>query len=678
MKRLVTTLLLAAILLGLFGTAGAETPVSVMIDGQILSLRVAPVVVDGTTLVPVRGIFEHLGGKVDWDPATRTATVTKDRVQVSVTVDSPAAQINGKQVTLLVAPRIVNGSTMVPLRVISEALGAEVRWHEATRTVEVTTRVGGTITFATKEPSSLLPYHLADDSTLTGLLFDSLFRYDDQMQPHPSLALSYREEQGGMRYSFDLRPDVKWHDGQPLTVRDVLFTFQLILHPQFNSPEATILDSLHGVSDLLDQYQAISQEVRNGKISTEEGIRQRLAAWQTWTQSGAIAATGDHSVTFELTKPYAPALFDLATQPILPAHLYGRIDPSQIQTSPEAKLPIGTGPYKFTEWVKGQHLTLTRNPDWRWGVLGTRPRIQEVRFRFIVPGDQHLLLLAGEADVATFTISFVPVLNRLPDHLVNPYYPGNYSFIGYDLTNPLFTDRRVRMAITHAIDREALAQTVIPGNYGQVVHSHQANGRWDFNPDVPQFAFNLSRAEQLLDEAGWKRGASGTRERDGVPFHFELAVNDNPIRVRTAVFLQESLKKVGIDVKISVMTWAAFLDYIDSPKRQAFLSGWSMGWDPDSTAIFHSQGTFKDLSNFSLPAVEQLLEQGVATTDYAKRKPIYQEFQRLIAEEQLYTWLYRQPMLLVRHPRVQGILTDRMGPAGPTWHIENWYIEEER
>lgn len=674
MKRMIAALTLAALLLGLLGTASAESPVTIEIDGQVQSLAVQPVIINGTTLVPVRGIFENLGGQVAWDGATQTATVTRGTTQVVLRIGEPTISVNGKPVQLTTLPEVINGSTMVPLRVISEALGAEVHWREADRTVDMTTRVGGTLTYGlSSEPQHLLPIYTG--LLITDLIFDPLLRFDEQMRPVPSLAQRYSVDGEGQRYTFELRPDVTWHDGNPFTARDVAFTFQTILHPEYNTPQRGALWVLKGVPALFDRYTAIQNDVRAGKISQQTADILKVTAWREWIEEGGLQVQGTHTLSFELEKPHAPALTVLGSVPIIPAHRFEQVEPAQMHRSPEAREPIGTGPYKFVKWVAGQDITLERNADWRWGLLGTRPRINELRFRFFPFMDLGVLLEVGEVDMAY--VSPDEALRLLPLNLKQvKYMPGTYTYLGYNLKDPRFADPKVRKAITHAINREDLIEMVLQG-YGEGLHSHQMPGRWDYTADVARFDYDLARAEQLLDEAGWAKGRDGIRQKDGLRLEFEITTNSgNKVREHTALMIQQALAKVGIGVTIRLMEWNSFLDYVDSDRKQAYILGWNMGTDPDSTSIFHSAGTFSAMSHYANPEVDRLLDQGLTTPDPEQRAAIYQEISQRLAEDQVYTWLFRASRNLMYHPKVKGIMTDRLGPMGPETHLENWYIDQ--
>jgi peptide/nickel transport system substrate-binding protein len=252
-----------------------------------------------------------------------------------------------------------------------------------------------------------------------------------------------------------------------------------------------------------------------------------------------------------------------------------------------------------------------------------------------------------------------------------------YTYIGYNHKNPMFADVRVRQAITHAINRQEIVDEILKGQ-GAVAHGHFSPIRWDYNPNVPIFNFDVNKSAQLLDAAGWRLGADGLRAKDGQKMTFELATNaGNKAREQSAVIVQQALKKIGITVNLNYMEWNAFLDHVDGDKKQAYILGWSLGFDPDSTSIFHSKGGFAMMHGYANPKIDELYERGIKVADIPTRKAIYGEAQEILARDQVYTWLFFANAIQGVNQRVGGV-PGQIGPAGLTWQFEEWFLKDTR
>ena len=259
-------------------------------------------------------------------------------------------------------------------------------------------------------------------------------------------------------------------------------------------------------------------------------------------------------------------------------------------------------------------------------------------------------------------------------------YPAfAYTYLGYNLRHPLFIDRRVRQALTSAINKDEIVHGVLLG-MGQVAHGPYKPGTWACNPRIKDFDFNPGRAKQLLAEAGWKEtNSDGILVKDGKPFQFTILTNQgNAERLKTAQIIQRRLKKIGIDVKIRVIEWASFLSqFIDKGNFEAVLLGWTIGQDPDLFDIWHSSKTNpKELNfiGFRNDEVDRLLVDGRSTFDQEKRKECYWRFQEILAEEQPYTFLYVPDSLPVVSARFRGI---EPAPAGIMYNMIKWYVPKE-
>lgn len=486
------------------------------------------------------------------------------------------------------------------------------------------------------EASTLIPL-LASDSashSVAGLIYNGLVKYDKDLKIVGDLAESYRVSPDGLTITFLLRHNVRWHDGVSFTAQDVLYTYHVIIDPK--TPTAYSED---------------------------------------FKQVASVSAPDNYTVVVHYAKPYAPALASWGIA-ILPAHLLQGRD---ITKSPLARQPVGTGPFRFKEWVAGQKIVLEANKDYFEG----RPYLDRYVFRLIPDtSTMYMELKAGGIDEMGLTpVQYVRQTDTPQFKAAfNKYrYPSNgYLYLGYNLRHPLFKDKRVRQAITAAINKDELIQGVLFG-MGQKATGPMIPGRWAYNPHVKDIAYDPTHARKLLAEAGWTPGEDGILQKDGKQLRFTILTNQgNQQRLMTAQIIQQRLKQVGIDVRIRIVEWAAFLkEFIDKGNFEVVLLAWLTSQDPDMYDIWHSSKTKPGELNFigyNNPEVDRLLEEGRSTFDIEKRKKAYFRIQDILADEQPYTFLYVPDALPVVSSRIHGI---EPAPAGIGYNIIRWYVPKQ-
>jgi peptide/nickel transport system substrate-binding protein len=487
------------------------------------------------------------------------------------------------------------------------------------------------------EPSTLIPLLASDTASrdVAEQIYSGLLRYDKNLKLEGVLAESWDVSRNGLVITFHLRRGVKWHDGHPFTSRDVLYTYLVTIDPK--TPTA---------------YADAFKQVKKAEAPDPYTFR----------------------VTYD--KPFAPALESWATE-VLPAHL---LEGKDITKSELARQPVGTGPYRFKEWVPGQQVVLESNRDYFEG----RPYVDRYVFRIIPDSStMYMELKSGGLDLMglspvqyerqTNTREF---LNRFNKYR---YLASAYTYLGYNLRHPLFRDRRVRQAITSAINKDEIVQGVLLG-MGEVAHGPYKPGTWACNPGIRDFDYNPERAKSLLAEAGWQeRNSDGILTKDGKPFFFTILTNQgNAERLKTALIIQQRLRAVGIEVKIRVVEWASFLkNFIDKGDFEVIILGWTVGQDPDLFDVWHSSKTGpKELNfiGFKNTEVDRLLEEGRNTFDMEKRRQAYWRFQEILAQEQPYTFLYVPQALPAVSARFRGI---EPAPAGIMYNFIRWYVPKE-
>jgi peptide/nickel transport system substrate-binding protein len=485
------------------------------------------------------------------------------------------------------------------------------------------------------EATNLIPMLSSDSASheIAGLIFNGLVKYDKDVNLVGDLAESWKVSQGGLQITFKLRRGVKWQDGHPFTAHDVLFGFQTIIDPKTPTAYA-------------------------------EDFRQVQKA----------EALDDYTFRVTYARPFAPALTSWGNLVVLPKHL---LEGKDIAQSGLGRRPIGTGPYRFREWISRDRVILEANPDYFEG----RPYIDRAVTRVIPDlATMFLELKAGGLDVMGLTpIQYKrQTEDRFFQENYRKYrYPANaYTYLGYNLLEPKFKDKRVRQALSYAIDKEEIIKVVLLG-LGVPATGPYKPGLWFYNPEVRKYPYEPAKALALLREAGWEDlDGDGILDKERRPFEFTVITNEgNPVRQRAAVIIQQRLKKIGIRMKIRVIEWSAFInDFIDKKDFEATILGWTTGFEPDQYDIWHSSKTGKKELNFisfNNPEVDDLLERGRRTFNQEERRKIYFRLQEILAEEQPYTFLYVPEALPIVHARVNGI---EPSPLGISYNFYRWYV----
>lgn len=479
---------------------------------------------------------------------------------------------------------------------------------------------------------------IANDSasgTINDQVFNGLVKYDKDIKLVGDLAERWTVTNNGKTITFYLRKGVTWHDGEEFTAEDCLFTYKKLIDPNVATP-----------------YSSSYMDVQKAEVVDNYTFR----------------------VTYK--EPFSPALESWAMG-MLPKHL---LDGKDINTDAFNRKPIGTGPYKFKEWLAGQKIVLEAND----GYFEGRPRIDQFIYR-IIPDSSTMFqeLLSGGVDMMGLnSLQYLRKSEtpRIREHYKKFRYPANaFTYLGYNLRNPLFGDVSVRQALSHAMDRQGIIDGILLG-IGRPCTGPFAHVSWAYNPNAKSYAYDPELARRMLAEAGWKdTNSDGILEKDGKPFRFTIMTNQgNNERIKTAEILQQNLKALGIDVSIRVMEWQAFLEQIDKRSFDAIILGWSMGRDPDLYDIWHSSKTKKGEYNFigySNPEVDRLLVEARRIFDIEARKKIYFRIHAILADEQPYAFLYVPDSTPIVHKRFKGV---EVAPLGIFYNFREWFVPKNR
>ncbi len=497
---------------------------------------------------------------------------------------------------------------------------------------------GGTLVDAMSgEPSGLIAMIAGESSasTIASNIFNSLLKYDKNLELTGELAQSWDVSPDQKTITFHLKPNLKWADGKPLTSDDVLFTWQLVTDEKTRTPYGA-------------DYKLVKK------------------------------AEAPNPNTFKVTyaQPYAPALDSWSGLHILPKHL---LEGQDINNTPFARNPVGSHYYELDQWKKGESISLKRNVNATQG----QARIDRLVSRIIPDrAAQFLELMADNIDSMSLnSIQYARIFPSRPDltaKIAQYKELGNsYTYLGFNLKRKPFDDVRVRQAINYAIDKQEIIDGVLLGLGLPVASPYKPGTRWS-NPSLQPYPYDPGKAIALLKAAGFEdHDHDGILDRDGQPLSFEILTNQNKEREMSAVLVQRRLKEIGIDVKIRVVEWATFISrFIKTGDFNVVLLGWGLGLEPDQFNIWHSSQQAPGQFNFigyNNPTVDKLLEDGRTELDPDKRMKIYHAFAKILLEDSPVVYLFAGYGLPAIHKRVKGI-DDPAPPAGIGHNSYEWYI----
>lgn len=487
---------------------------------------------------------------------------------------------------------------------------------------------GGTLNFVVApEPPALLNLTTTAIPVLkvSSKVTEGLLAYDLKLAPIPQLATSWQVSPDGKRYTFELRRNVRWHDGQPFTSADVAYSLELLktVHPRGKSTFANLV---------------------------------------------AVRTPSPTQVVLELSKPapYLLMAFSASESPIVPKHVYEKRDPL---SNPNNTAPIGTGPFKFSKWVRGSYIEYVRNPDY-WDK--PRPYVDRIIVRVIpdaagraIGFENGSIDLGGDTPVPLGDLARLQKNPRLGIESAGYQFAAGPARIEFNLDHPVLGKLAVRQAIAHALQRDVIKNAVYYG-HATPLEGPIVPGSPFYSPVPPPYPYDVNRANALLDAAGYPR-RGGTR--------FTLTLDPLPIGegpARTANYVKSALARIGIAVTIRTQDLPAYLKRIYTDRQFDFaLNGMSNLFDPTVGVqrLYWSQGfrkgvPFTNASHFANAEVDQLFDQAAVETDRTKRFAAFARVQAIVAQQLPDINLVSEQRVTVFNRRVHDHTTTANGLDG--------------
>jgi peptide/nickel transport system substrate-binding protein len=467
------------------------------------------------------------------------------------------------------------------------------------------------------------------------LLSDPLVQYDAGLELRPRVAESWEVADDLRSVTFRLRRGIRWHDGAPLTARDVRFTIEKVRDPRSEA-------------------------------------RAYASGFDRVTE---VEVVDDFTVRAHYDEPYVD-LLNAWTVPLIPEHAAGADE--DLLTGAFAQRPIGCGAFRFVEYVEGQRLVLEANETY-WG---GRPAVDRLVWRFF-PDERtgFQAFLGGEVDLMPATPDIWNEAkqarrDRPFEHLL--YSRFNVWYLGWnqDGSNPFFGDARVRRAMTLSLDREAMSERTFSGLARPGITTYHPDSPWT-DPGLEPWPHDPDASRRLLAEAGWTDSdGDGVREKDGVPFAFTLLVRKSSQEIvnRMAEWIQDSLSKVGVEAEIETLEARAYTERVRAFEFQGMMGGLNFDTIPDQYEMYHTSGRENGFNYVGLAdaEVDELVRLGRHTADPEERLRVYHRLQRRLHELEPLTCIFNFASTYLFDSRLAGLESSPLGVWRTTPGAHGW------
>lgn len=466
------------------------------------------------------------------------------------------------------------------------------------------------------------------DGNVTNVLFAPLVDYDENGKLAPRLAEKWETSDDQLTYTFYLRPNLKFSDGSPLTAEDVAFTLTLLHDPAYDGKTDITLANIKG-----------GKAYKEGTAETVEGIQviDPLTIQITTEKVSTLALPliGGHVLSKAYYgKDYRKGYLDGVKS------LHDK--------------PMGAGPYRLVKFVKGQEVQFVANPHYYEG----KPAIENMIFKVTTNDTNLQYLKVGETDYDRFVANRdnFEQLKALGFANIEIFTATSYVFLDLNHNSPRLQDKRVRQALYYGLDRQTFVDILYQG-FGQVANVPVSPASWAYTKDIEAYPFDPEKAKQLLDEAGWKVGSDGIREKDGQKLVLRyLGRQGYNIDDVLIPLIKENYKDIGIGVESEILDFNALL--AKRNKGDFDLASFTTTNLPDpyeGVKSFHSK---YNLSGYANPKADELIERGTETLEIEQRIPIYHELYRELKEDPPVLWLAYTKMMIGYNARIKGLDPD--------------------
>ncbi|HJD00909.1 MAG TPA: peptide ABC transporter substrate-binding protein [Candidatus Dwaynia gallinarum] len=439
----------------------------------------------------------------------------------------------------------------------------------------------------------------------------------------------------GKKYTFTLKEGVKWQDGTPITSEDIEFTFKVLMDKTYTG-----------------RFERENLDVVGWK-DYRDGVTDYIAGFEI---------IDDRTFSITLNSANGKNIYYFNVKP-LAKHIYG-VDYVQGNAKDLEKYhrtPFGNGAYKFVSYKDGEEVVLVANENYYKG----KPKIENLIFRVVNETNQLLLLQNGDIDVIRQGMSVTDENLQLLEQLgfANAIITENlgYGYIAINHKEEILQDVNVRKALAYGLDRQSVVEAAF-GGQANVINIPQSTVSWAYpdDEDFVKYPYDPEKAKQLLEEAGWKVGSDGIREKDGVKLSLKfLASSPNSVNDALVPIMIQNYKDIGIEVKAEQMEFRTLIEKQTEAKEGKFsyhlaFLAWTLTPDPDSSSVFGTDGS-SNKTLYSNPVVDELLKNALNEMDQDKRRELYNELYKELSDDLPYIFLYQRKNMDVYLARVKGM-----------------------
>ena len=530
---------------------------------------------------------------------------------------------------------------------------------------------GGRIIEATiSDIATMQPILVGDTASgrVTGLLYDNLIQVDAKTgEPQPRLA-KFSVSSDSLKYTYEIDPKAVWSDGKPIIADDWLTGTKAVAKSKKTVRKSNFQDIV-GFKDYAD-----------GKATSIAGV--------------AIDSANPKKFTVTMSKVSCAAIIDLIGY-VLPTQVFGKYvtdaSKDEIDSAPENTNPtVVSGPFKFTEWRKGDQVILDKNPTYWQGA----PNVDQYVYKVVA--NQTAItngLKTGELTFGTIQAKDLADMQTVNTVRIDKYQNLGYTFIGWNTKSPTaiaLADKRVRQALAYGIDMDQVIKAVVFGEATKQV-SHHVPVQWAYPSGVQleQYKYDKAKALSLLKDAGWTPGSDGILQNaEGKKFNLTISTNSgNTERETLAQVAAEQYKQLGINAKAAPEAFQGLVTKLTTGDStlEATIIGWSLGAEPDPYQIWHSsqipdpatKTTGFGFTGFKDPALDKAIEEArnPANGDcsVATRKKQYETFNKILNEQQPYNFGYANNVLAVSQQQLQNF---KPGSFSTIYNVHQWWLKK--
>ncbi len=485
------------------------------------------------------------------------------------------------------------------------------------------------------------------DSSVTGLIYEPMMDYDENMEFKGLLAESWEVSDDNLSVTFHLRKDVTWHDGVPFTAEDVKWTLMFVGHKDYTGPRYSNVEKILGMPEW--------------KAGTAEDVT-------------GIEILDPHTIKITTSEIFASFYYSIGGRDIMPKHIWENVDIATLEKNTAmVSNPIGTGPFKFSEFVPDSHVIAVANKEYWAG----SPKIDKVIIKAVSQDTANAQIINGEIDIMDLSNFNPDVLKTLTDAKVELNFANSVTaqYMGVNNRLEYFKDNRVRQAMACAINRQQIVDQLLYGRASVLNNPYTPSSF--AKPDdskMDMYAYDKDRAIALLTSVeGFTYNAKdNVMLYKGKPVKWELKYPiGNKAREASATVIQQNLKDIGIEIDLRLLEFAALSDALNKREFDLFLIGMGTSFDADQKYIWETDATY-NYCGWADKKTDQMLDQGLKFIDVADRQAVYEEWAIYMNEMIPNVWLYNPQSGVAFADRLENFV---YGTSGYYHNMQDWDIK---